>query len=200
MKIILSIGLMLLLIGCGSNKSEKSAAETTNQYAVNFENSSFKEAQAKAGKENKVLFVDFYADWCSPCKRLDKMVYKDKEAGEFINSNFVSLKIDGEKGEGPQLMKKFNIPGYPTLILFDPQGNEIDRVVGFGGDKDEYVQTLKDYLQGKNTLNDYLARLKKDPGNVELNFTLAEKYLYRDISKANKYFLKVLELDPQNKS
>lgn len=197
MKYLLSTLLLIFFISCSSNTADEAEAQAQKSSAVNFMHTNFAEALSKAKQENKPMLIDVYATWCGPCNRLDKIVFSDEEAAKFINAQFVSLKVDGEKGEGPELLKEFNIPGYPTILLIDQNGEEIDRVVGFDGNKEEWMQTLKDYMEGKNTLQDYLARLETESDNVKLNYELAEKYLYREEEeKALKYYQKVVELDP----
>jgi tetratricopeptide (TPR) repeat protein len=127
---------------------------------------------------------------------LDQLVFSDKEISSYINQRFISLKVDGEKGQGPELMKMFGVPGYPTVILLDHQGNEIDRIVGFGGNKDEYLSIIKNYSEGENTLRDYLSRLRNDSDNIELIHIIAQKYLYREETiKAKTYYEKIVTLD-----
>ena len=107
------------------------------------------------------------------------------------------MKIDGEKGEGPELMKKFAVPGYPTVILLDKDGNEIDRIVGFGGDKDEYIKTLADYSKGINTFTSLVGQLAEAPNNVDLLYKVARKNLERnEDSTAHGLFTQILNLDP----
>ena len=201
MKYLIWLVLLILLFSCSTTNNKDSDSKAEESLAVRFQKTLFSEAAAKAKQENKLMLMDVYATWCVPCKELDKTVFSDDKIGEFINSKFVSLKVDGEKGEGPELMEKFGVPGYPTIILFDSDGKEIDRLVGFGGDKDDYIQTIQNYLEGKNTLKDYLARLENENNNVELNYKIATKYLYREEEeKALKYYQRVLELDPEDEN
>ena len=74
---------------------------------INFSNINFEEALKKAESENKMIFIDAYASWCGPCKMMDKTIFKDIDVGDFYNENFINLKIDMEKGEGPKLKGKF---------------------------------------------------------------------------------------------
>lgn len=109
------------------------------------------------------------------------------------------MKIDGEKGEGPELMKKFGVDGYPTVILLNKEGKEIDRIVGFGGDRDEYLQQVRNYLAGKETLADFLNRFEANPQDVKLAFEIGRKYnLRNDEPTAATYFTKAKALDPSN--
>lgn len=200
MKYLVSFVLLIFLLACSkTDKSTESHSEPVS--TVQFKKTSFSETLAEAKQENKMILMDVYATWCVPCQKLDKTVFSDNEMGEFINSKFVSLKVDGEKGEGPELMEKFGVPGYPTIILFTEDGEEIDRLVGFDGNKENYFQTLQNYLEGKNTLKDYLARLENENDDVELNYEIATKYLYREEEeKALKYYQRVEELDPADKN
>ena len=197
--IFMAVGLWSCATGSGEETAKKAAAET--EFAVHFLKTSFSEAQQQAQTTGKPMLVDVYAVWCGPCKKLDKMVFSDAEAGDYLNNNFVCLKVDGEKGEGPGMMEKFGIHGYPTVLVLDAQGNEIDRVVGFGGDKDDFIQTVKDYAAGKNTLSSLIKQANENPGDVELNATVARKLLMRsDTEKALAFYQKVVASDPDDQN
>lgn len=85
---------------------------------------------AQARKENKLVFVDCYTSWCGPCKRLAREVFPQKEAGDFFNPRFVSLKLDMEKGEGPELAKKWDVGAYPTLTFLNQDGEVMFQTLG----------------------------------------------------------------------
>ena len=78
----------------------------------------------------KPVFMDFYTDWCGPCRVMDRDVFTDGNLATFFNENFLNLKINAEKGEGVVLAKQFGINGYPTLLFLDMGGVEAQRVVG----------------------------------------------------------------------
>ncbi|MHC1780075.1 MAG: thioredoxin family protein [Bacteroidales bacterium] len=87
-----------------------------------FENGSWAEVKAMALKNNKLIFIDFYTDWCGPCKQMVKNIFPLPESGDFYNKNFINYKINAEKGEGVSIAKKFNVQSYPTYLFID--GNE----------------------------------------------------------------------------
>jgi len=97
---------------------------------INFEHGTFSEALAKAKKEDKMIFVDVYATWCGPCKWMSANAFMDEEVGDYFNENFVSLKMDGEKGEGPDFMMKYALDAYPSLLFFSPEGELVKKMAG----------------------------------------------------------------------
>ena len=116
-----------------------------------------------------------------------------------MEGKFISLRITVSQDAYKQLQADYNVRGTPTVLFLKPDGDEIDRLVGFGGDKDKYFQTVQDYATGKNTLSSLLDKYNANPDELELNYTLAKKYVDRfEMDKAPPYFIKLLELDPQD--
>lgn len=97
---------------------------------INFEHGTLEEALAIAKKNKKPLFVDVFATWCGPCKYMANTAFKDKDVVEFYNKNFVSLKLDGEKNDGPEIMRKYQLSAYPTLLYFNAEGVLVLKIVG----------------------------------------------------------------------
>ena len=129
------------------------------------------------------------------------MVFKTKDFADYINDNYVALKLDGNSDRGQKLRNKWLVPGYPTMVLFTPEGEEIDRIVGFNGNKDEYFQLVRDYTNGNNTLKDLLSRVKTGAENAQLNYDIANKFNDRgNDEQALFYFEKVLALEPDHSS
>ncbi|MGV8946368.1 MAG: thioredoxin family protein [Lutibacter sp.] len=98
---------------------------------INFHNNSFEELLAKAKQENKILFLDAYAEWCVPCKNLSRNVFPETSVGEFFNANFINTKIDMEYDEGPSIAYDYNVTAYPTLLFIDGNGKLLHKAVGF---------------------------------------------------------------------
>ncbi len=102
----------------------------TSVYAqMNFEKGTWKEVLAKAQKENKPVFVDFYAVWCGPCKFMTKDVFTNPEVADYYNANFLAYKVDAEKEER-ELVAAARIDAYPSLFYYSPQGQFITKNVG----------------------------------------------------------------------
>ncbi len=84
----------------------------------------------KAKAENKIVFVDAYTTWCGPCKVMSKTIFPQKEVGDVFNARFVNAKIDMEKGEGPEIAKKYGVRAYPTYIFVNGDGELVHRSLG----------------------------------------------------------------------
>ncbi|RCH55536.1 thioredoxin [Mucilaginibacter hurinus] len=107
------------------------SCQSQSKGGINFIENSWGEALKQAKKQNKYIFVDAYAVWCGPCKMLKRITFKDKDASEFYNKNFINVAMDMERGDGPILGSQWQITAYPTLLIFDPQGNLVSSSRGF---------------------------------------------------------------------
>jgi outer membrane protein assembly factor BamD (BamD/ComL family) len=106
--------------------------------------------------------------------------------------------VKAEAGVDTVTREKYKIAGFPTIILMNSSGEEIDRIFGFLP-ADDFVSTLQDYLQGKNTLDDLKKRFQEDSTDVESASKLAEKHEGRtEYEQAAVFYSKVLDLDPQD--
>ena len=165
---------------------------------VKFLTGPFNDALARAGTEKKPIMIDFYTDWCRWCDTLDAKTYSDTQVSEFIAKNVVPYKIDAEKGEGIDLAKKYGVKAFPTILLIQSNGEEIDRLLGYMP-PDKFLQTLGDYLKGINTMGALKAELAKDPNNVPAQYQMATKYSSQgNLASAAPYYKKMLELDPKS--
>ena len=99
---------------------------------VYFQDLSYEDALAKAKQQGRKLFIDCYTTWCGPCKYMSETVFKQEKVGDFLNLNFICLKYDMEKGEGPELAKKFGVRAYPTFVIVNPDGTIRHKLVGCG--------------------------------------------------------------------
>lgn len=134
---------------------------------TNFCHVSFSEAKAAAKAEQKLLFMDFYTDWCGPCKMMANTIFPKKEVGDYLNPNFVCLKVNAEKGEGVELAKQFKISAYPTFIITDAEGNEKGRFVG-GRDIDGLRSEIERIINPANSPEKLKARYKAGERTPEL--------------------------------
>jgi thiol:disulfide interchange protein DsbD len=83
--------------------------------------------------ENRGVIIDFYADWCIPCKELDAMTFSNQKVID-ETKNFLTFKADMTKSLSPEvesLREKYKILGVPTVLVIDSNGNEVKRITGF---------------------------------------------------------------------
>lgn len=113
----------LLLISFKSSEISKSG--------ILFIKGNYKEAVLKANEEDKFIFMYVYAKWCGSCKKLKKTSFKDAEVGNYYNSNFINVQIDGESDEGRKLVTKFKITQYPTLLILNQKGTVLTKTTGY---------------------------------------------------------------------
>lgn len=116
-------------------------------------------AQAKAKAENKMVLVDFTgSDWCPPCKALYKNVLASEEFVDYAKKNLVLVEADfpRSKPQSDELKKankklsaRFEIEGYPTVIVLDGNGKQLSKEVGYGGAKPKEFIAKIDALKKK---------------------------------------------------
>lgn len=162
----------LLTMGCLQANAQNDAQQTAAaaNEGIKFEHGTFAEALAKAKQEKKMLFIDCYTSWCGPCKMLASKVFPQKKVGDYFNKEFVSLKVDMEKGEGVDLKNKFGVKAFPTLLFIDANGKEINRIVGADSDIDRFLKNVKDGL-GSNSLSAMTERY--NGGERDTSFLIA---------------------------
>ena len=84
---------------------------------------------------NEIVFVDFYATWCMPCKMMSGII--DEIAKEYQKVKFIKIDVD----QNTELAIKYNVMSIPTIMIFE-KGELIKRHTGYM-DKDELVQFIK---------------------------------------------------------
>ncbi len=135
--IILVFGIFYLLLSLilfyEENFPITSVSSVSEKSPVNWL-SSFEEGKEIAKKEGKFLILDFYANWCTVCKELDRKTFSNEKVIENLK-NFVLVRIDVSNGEDEELTK-FNVLGIPTVIFLDSNGNELERFSGFKSPED----------------------------------------------------------------
>ncbi|HMQ49561.1 MAG TPA: thioredoxin family protein [Saprospiraceae bacterium] len=159
--------------------------QSATAQGMDFFHGSWSEALEKAKQEDKVIFIDAYAEWCGPCKRMAASVFPDEKVGTFFNKYFVNLKLDMEKGEGLEFRKKYPVSAFPTLFFINGAGEVVHSVRG--------AQSIEGFLQlGQKVLGmadnsaEYEARYEK--GERDPEFLLS--YM-KSLNRAGKSSLKV---------
>lgn len=176
----------MVIVSCGQKQVQEPLTEAPFFTTL--------EEGKQAASADKPILVDFYTDWCTWCKKLNSEVFTDSAVIDYFVNNVVLVKINAELDSATT--KAYNVSGYPTLVLVDKDGNEIDRIVGYLP-ADEFVQKVDDYQNGVGTLEDLLGQAE-GASDRELFLEIADKYKYRGApDDAKIWFEKVIaEGDP----
>ena len=152
--------LALSLLLAGAAREAPPPPPPTIKWERNFE-----EALKKARKTGKPIIVDFWADWCGWCHRLDKTTYADPWVARKA-LDFVAAKIDTEGSRKErEVALKYQVTSLPTIVFLSPEGRQLGRVNGFQG-PGQFPRTLEAALQIARRImswEDALARNPDDP-------------------------------------
>ncbi|MBF0225789.1 MAG: thioredoxin family protein [Desulfobacterales bacterium] len=118
---------------------------------------SYEEGLAKASKDQKKIFLSFYADWCYYCKKLDKDTFSDSSVISYLQENFISIKVNGDNEK--KIASQFKIRAYPSLWFLKDNGEKINSYPGYLS-ADKFVLVLK-YINTDSfktmSFNDFLS-------------------------------------------
>lgn len=91
----------------------------------------------------KPALIDFGAEWCIPCRKMDHTTYVDPEVvREADRFHMVKADITEENESTSELVDKYGVKGVPTVVLFSPSGDETHRLVGYVG-PDEMLEAMR---------------------------------------------------------
>ena len=125
---ICSLIILLLIVGCGDKVSEN------NSNGIKWGNN-LDSAFAIASKSNKIILIDFMAEWCPPCKKMDNNTFSNTNIINKSNE-FIPVRIDVDKQQ--DIAKEYNGNarkyggiGIPNILFLDKENNLIHQIVGF---------------------------------------------------------------------
>jgi thioredoxin 1 len=127
--IVVSSVLILFAVTSFQKTTQKQQDQTSNS-EINIQwNTDLNAALGLAQKSNKLVFADFYADWCGYCKQLDEDTFVNQNVKQKFAQSYVLVKINVD--QNPELASKYQVYSLPTLIIMDSNGNVIKRQEGF---------------------------------------------------------------------
>ena len=166
--ILLLVSLLMIAVQLRAQQGTEAAN------GIKFFKGTFNEALVKAKQENKILFVDFYAVWCVPCKKMAKTVFTQEEVGKYFNEHFISLQLDAEKGENVDIAKNYKVAAYPTVAFIAPDGKALSVNTG-AMDKDELMEAAKIAAGESVSFEELYNKYKADNNDLDVQQQLLLK-------------------------
>jgi tetratricopeptide (TPR) repeat protein len=160
----------------------------------------YEKAIERAQAEKKLIIADMFTDWCTLCKKMDAETFAEPQLIEKMADEYVWLKLNTETEEdGKRLQQEFAILTYPTILVLDAQGEEVDRVDRFLASP-QFSETVESFASSPDSLATLRKAAQEQPNSVSARYALAEKLLNRNnYAKAASEFEKVIEIDPENR-
>lgn len=171
--------LLTLFLSCSLSLSALTAQ------GIEFFHGTWAEAKAKAKSEEKLIFVDAYAAWCGPCKRMAAETFPNEKVGSYFNANFLCLKIDMEKPENAEFAGKYPVNSYPTLMFIDAEGKIVLKEIG-AKNVDQILETGKKALGKNDKSTDYEQKYNEGNRDPKMLFDYV-----RALNAAGKPSLKI---------
>lgn len=154
-------------------------------------------ALAAAKAAGKLVFVDVGAYWCPPCRELDEKVFTRPDVGAAL-ADYVALHVDAEKGEGPELVARYKVQAYPTLLVLDADGVEKGRLVD-AMEPPALLAALTKIAAGGNVLAELEQKVAAAPDDLQARYELGVAYaLAARRAEAEAAFERVIAGDPDN--
>lgn len=165
-KSLLILACLLSLPAFAATTHPTAPAETTDSInkGINFQDISFSQALKKAEAEGKKVFIDCYIKSCVPCKYMMRYIFPMEECGAYFNPRFVSLSMDMDEGDGPEVRKKYDVGIYPTFLIINPDGSLFVKDIGAVTLKSDitFVDKISNAIQRAEMTKKYVAGERGD--------------------------------------
>ena len=108
-----------------------------------FQNSTWEKYKDSAKATKKIILLQCGADWCLPCKQMEKYSFTDAVFLKYAAKNLFCFHLDAAAFDDINTINEFKVEKYPTTIFINEKGKEIKRLIGFQSAKNLITETEK---------------------------------------------------------
>jgi thioredoxin-related protein len=167
----------------------------------------------KARESHKYIFMDCFTTWCGPCKEMDKEIYTNRIVGNFLNAEYISIKMqmDTSKSDSENvrsfyhdahsIQDKYWVTAYPSFLFFSEDGKIVNKGIGYKDVNEfmemaknsldpekQYYTLLENYQDGNRNYSamPYMAQTAEALGDNKLALAIAQNYINNYLSKLSE--------------
>ncbi|MCF2948974.1 thioredoxin family protein [Paraglaciecola aquimarina] len=134
--------LLLVLVVMVANRLVQSYLGASAYEETGLGDLNLSEAVQTAKSTERLVLADLSAVWCPSCRKLDKQVLSQPEVKGVINQSYVFTRIEYDSEQGEAFMQKFDVSGFPTLLVLDDNGDKLVQLP-LTFDPDKFQNLLK---------------------------------------------------------
>lgn len=172
----------MLFVACGCALTSFAGATTGDDAPPVFDKRAYAEAKKAAADGKKWFIVKATAEWCGPCKQMDKTTWRDEKVVKWITDNAIVIALDVDKE--PKRSQELSVEAMPTMIAFKNGVDEFDRIVGYKP-ADEMLVWLEGLAKGEKSI-EAVRRKATTPAAGEKQDVAARMDLARTLSMQGK--------------